>query len=86
MSEVEALRARVSELESLEHENQRLANDHALLAQIGQINSSSLDIDEAYERFAERVSELVPFDRISISAVDLESNSFTISSWITQMD
>ena len=79
MSEVEALRARVSELESLEHENQRLANDHALLAQIGQINSSSLDIDEAYERFAERVSELVPFDRISINAVDLESNSFTIS-------
>ena len=54
-----------------------LAAENGLLAEIGRIITSSLDINEVYEGFAQQVRRLIPFDRIAISIVDLESNSFT---------
>ena len=53
-----------------------LAAENGLLAEIGRIITSSLDIDEVYEGFAQQVRRLIPFDRIAISVVDLESNTF----------
>ena len=37
------------------------------LAEIGRILSSSLDIDEVYEGFAQEVRKLIPFDRLAIT-------------------
>ena len=54
-----------------------LAAENGLLAETGRIITSSLDINEVYEGFAQQVRGLIPFDRIAISIVDLESNSFT---------
>ena len=47
------------------------------LAEIGQIISSSLNIDDVYERFAAKVRELISFDRIVITVVQPERNIFT---------
>ena len=53
-----------------------LAGENALLAEVGRIITSSLDINDVYEGFAQQVRELIPFDRIAISLVDLETQTF----------
>ncbi len=70
-----ALRSR--ELQESEEEARRLAHEHAVMAEIGRIISSSLDISQVYGRFAEEAHKLIPFDRISIGVVDLEKGIFT---------
>ena len=47
------------------------------LAEIGQIISSSLNIDDVYGRFAAKVRELIAFERIVITVADLERSTFT---------
>jgi len=54
-------------LKQSEEETRRLAKENAVVAEIGRIISSTLDIDEVYERFAEEAGKLVPFDRITIT-------------------
>ena len=61
-----------SELKQTEEANDNLAQENAVLAEIGRVISSSLDIDEVYPRFAEEVGKLLPFDRIVINLVDVE--------------
>lgn len=57
-------------------ETELLAAENALLAEIGRIISSSLEISDVYEGFARQVRELIPFDRIAISLVDMECFTF----------
>ena len=47
------------------------------LATIGRIITSTLDQDEIYRRFAEELSKLISFDRISIMTVDLKLETLT---------
>ena len=47
------------------------------LAEIGRIIGSSLNIDDVYRPFAERVRSLLPFDRIVITTADQEHDTFT---------
>ena len=63
-------------LKSASEETELLAAENALLAEIGRIISSSLEISDVYEGFARQVRELIPFDRIAISLVDMESFTF----------
>ena len=53
----------------------RMARENVVLAEIGRIMGSSLQIDEVYERFSQQVLKLIPFDNIAISLVDLEGGS-----------
>ncbi len=48
-----------------EKEATRLARENAIMAEIGRIINSTLNIEEVYRRFAEKVKELIPFDRIA---------------------
>jgi PAS domain S-box-containing protein len=87
-----ALRLRVAALEAsrAEHEQPRersqgddkarsqLARDDLLIARIGQIISSTLEIDEVYARFAQEVRKLVGFDRMSINTIDQKAGIFSI--------
>jgi PAS domain S-box-containing protein len=50
----------------------RLSQENATMAEIGQIISSTLNIEEVYERFAEEVQKLIPFDRIVINTINME--------------
>ena len=53
-----------------------LAGENALLAEVGRIITLSLDIGDVYEGFAQQVRRLIPFDRIAIGLVDLETETF----------
>ncbi len=50
--------------------------EDAALAEIGRIMSSSLEINEVYERFAELARKLIPGDRVSINIVNPEDGTF----------
>jgi two-component system, cell cycle sensor histidine kinase and response regulator CckA len=62
--------------ESEEHARQ-LAQENALMAEIGRIVSATLQIDEIYEDFAARVKQVLPFDRMVISVLDLQKGTFS---------
>ena len=59
-------------LRKSEEEASRLAQEKAVVAEIGRIMSSSLDMDEVYERFSEEVRKLIPFDWISTNTIDFD--------------
>jgi PAS domain S-box-containing protein len=62
-----------------EAETKRVAQENATMAEIGRIISSTLHIEEVYERFAEEVRTLIPFDRIAINLIDLGSQAITVA-------
>ncbi len=61
-----------------EEEAKRLAEENAVMAEIGQIISSTLNIEEVYERFAEEVHKFIPFDRIAVNIINPEERTFRI--------
>jgi signal transduction histidine kinase/CheY-like chemotaxis protein len=65
-------------LKQSEENARRLAQENAIKAEIGRIISSTLNIDEVYERFAGKAAKLIPFDRVTISIVNQEMNTVTI--------
>ena len=60
-----------------EKEARRLSRESGILAEIGQIMSSTLDIDEVYEHFVEVVQRLIQFDRIAICITNPDDGTFT---------
>ena len=56
-----------------------------MLAEISRVINSSLDIGQVYKRFAEQVKKLIPFDRVSISAMDVQRNEAKIE-YVAGMD
>ena len=53
----------------------RLSQENAVMAEIGRIISSTLNINDVYERFAEKVRELIPLDRITIHIFNPTDNT-----------
>ncbi|MBC8280910.1 MAG: PAS domain S-box protein [Chloroflexi bacterium] len=49
-----------------------------VLDEVARIITSTLDIDEVYEKFAVELQKLIPFDRINIMVVDLSQNTYAI--------
>jgi len=62
-----------------EEHTRALSQENEIMARIGQIISSTLKIEEIYERFAEETRRLIPFDRISINAMDPEGEVATVA-------
>ncbi len=60
-----------------EEEAKRLAQENAIMAEIGRIISSTLNIEEVYERFAVEAKKLIPFDRIIINLINREEGTIT---------
>ncbi|MFB3886028.1 MAG: cache domain-containing protein [Thermodesulfobacteriota bacterium] len=60
-------------------EEKRLAHENVIVAEIGRIISSSLNIDEVYERFAEEVRKLFSFDRIAVNLISRDGKTLTIA-------
>ncbi|MBM4332203.1 MAG: GAF domain-containing protein [Deltaproteobacteria bacterium] len=63
-------------LQKSEEGARRLARDNAMVAEVGRIISSTLEIERVYELFAEEVRKVIPFDRISITVIDHEKGAF----------
>jgi PAS domain S-box-containing protein len=56
----------------------RLAQENAIMAEIGRIISSTLNIDEVYQHFAEEVHKLISFDGIAINIINHQEGTVTI--------
>ena len=76
-SDITRLRAAHEALRSAGDDARDLATENEILGEIGRIISSSLDIDDVYTGFAEQLRKLIPFDRLAISLVNLDDNTFT---------
>jgi signal transduction histidine kinase len=74
----ERRRAEQALMES-EEEARRLAHENFSMAEIGRIISMPPDISEVYNRFAEQVHNLIPFDNIALSLVDMANHTFTVA-------
>ena len=68
--------SRTEELRLIQEAERRLAQESALLSQVGQIVSSTLDIDEVYDRFSAEMKKLVDFDRMAINIIDEDAGEF----------
>jgi PAS domain S-box-containing protein len=60
-----------------ESEARRLAREHASLARIGRIISSSLVLDEVFRQFAEEVNQILPHDRLLINLIRTGEAAYT---------
>ena len=60
-------------------EHQRLAEENSVMAEIGRIIGSSLDISDVYEGVYREMRKLVPFDRISVNLADVGRGNFICS-------
>ena len=58
--------------QSAEAALRRLVEENAAIAEIGRIISSSLDINEVYQGFADQVLKLIPFSQLEITVIDRE--------------
>ncbi|MBU1744930.1 MAG: diguanylate cyclase [Proteobacteria bacterium] len=58
---------------------ERLAEETAVIADIGRLIGSTLDIDEVYERFAAEARKLIPFDRLHVDLNNHNQNTITIA-------
>lgn len=75
----EAREEALAVLESATKErSQRLAVEQSALAEIGRIVSSSRNIEEVYERFADEVRKLISFDRILIAIINPDQGTASI--------
>jgi PAS domain S-box-containing protein len=76
-SDITDRKAAEDALKESEESARRLAHENEVIAAIGRIVSSSLNLDEVFEQFSEQLHTLFPFERILVSVVDLEEDTFT---------
>ena len=76
-TDVTRMKAAHSAMIAAGEEARRLATENEILGEVGRIISSSLDINDVYAGFGEQLRSLIPFDRLSISLVNLDDNTFT---------
>ena len=76
-SDVTRLKAAQEAMRAASDEAHLLASENQILGEIGRIISSSLEINDVYAGFSEQLRRLLHFDRLAISLVNLEDNTFT---------
>ena len=76
---VRAIAHDVTEMLKTEKALKRLSQENAIIAEIGRTISSTLKIEDVYDRFAEEVRKLIPFDRISVTTMNPETLTITPS-------
>jgi len=83
ITELKASEERIERVEQAlpkrEEEANRPAQENAIMAEIGRIISSTLNIEEVYESFAKEAQKLIPFDRISINLINLEDGTVIVA-------
>jgi two-component system, sporulation sensor kinase C len=57
----------------------RLAGENAVMAEVTRIISSSLNIGEVYERFAEEMRKLLDFENLTVVTMNIEESFVTIT-------
>ncbi len=62
-------------LREKEEAARQMAREASVLAEIGRIVSSTLDIDQIYEAFVAEAQKIIPFERIVINIIDSEKST-----------
>ena len=75
---VRSVIAAVNRARLLFRRDEDLAAERAVYAEIGRISSIPFSVSNVYERFANQVSKIIPFDLIVITQLDLERDTFTV--------
>ena len=70
-------RSAISEPDQVNEADSQLAEEGAVLDQIGRVAGSSPSLREVCQQLADEVRKLVPFDRMSVGFLDLENGTFT---------
>ena len=69
-------------LQKNEEAKKQLVKENAIMEKIGRIINSALNVEEVYERFsefAEEICTLIRFDRVTITVINPEDNTLTLS-------
>ena len=69
-------------LQKNEEATKQLVKENAIMEEIGRIINSALNVEEVYERFSEFAAEvctLIRFDRVTITVINPEDNTLTLS-------
>ncbi len=59
-------------------EAERLSTETAVIAEIGRLISSTLHIDEVYERFAAETQKLIPIDSLAVNLYNFQENTLHV--------
>ena len=71
----EALRQAHNQLEQRVQEH---TEEMAVVDQVARIVTSTLDVDQVYEQFAQEMKKLVDFDRVNINVIDHQAKTYTL--------
>jgi PAS domain S-box-containing protein len=77
IKDITELKRAEEELQTEKQAVQKLAEEREVVAKIGRIISSTLEIDKVYRYFAEEVRKIIPFDRISVDRIHPEKGGFS---------
>lgn len=75
----------ITERKAAEEAERRWTEETSIMAEIGRVISSSLDISEVYDRLGEEIKRLIPFDRFGMSLVNNESGTSS-PTWVLGTD
>jgi PAS domain S-box-containing protein len=74
-----ALKHKIKEIEGSEADDKRAGREMSILAEIGRLIASTLNIDEVYERFAAETRKLIPFDSLTINLFKLKDGTLHVA-------
>ena len=70
--------ARAAEITELYREREAAADEKAVVDEVARIVTSTLDIDQIYEKLATEVKKLMDFDRIVLNVIGDEADSYIV--------
>jgi PAS domain S-box-containing protein len=73
------LERKIKKIERSEAEHKRAGHEASILAQIGRLIASTLNIDEVYERFAAETRKLIPFDSLTVNLFKSKDGTLNVA-------
>lgn len=77
MSDITGPKRVEEKLRKSEADSKRLAQENELIAEIGRIVSSTLNIEDMYEQFARKLKTALPFDLITVNMINVNDRTRT---------
>ncbi|MDP1991744.1 MAG: PAS domain S-box protein [Syntrophales bacterium] len=85
IEEISGLKQRIQELEASEAERKRAEQEVTILAEIGRVIGSTLEIDEVYERMATEIRKLISFDSLMVNLRNAQQETLVVT-YISGLD
>jgi diguanylate cyclase (GGDEF)-like protein/PAS domain S-box-containing protein len=79
IEELSSLKQRIQELEHSDSERKRSGQELVIIAEIGRLIGSTLNIDEVYERFTVETQKLIPIDSLTVNLYNFQENTLCVA-------